>query len=113
MLNHKNVLFIFNILGIFNFLKMDNTNIEKLLEEIKANGKGNNIPVIVMQCITLGILVLKPILMYWIQAKYKADPPHESIRKFNGKDPSGEDSINNNIDSYESVYNEYNKNNMV
>lgn len=65
---------------------MNYTDIGKLLEEIKENSKSNNTPIIVMQCITVGILVLKPILMYWIQAKYKADPPHESIRKFEGKD---------------------------
>ena len=84
---------------------MNNSTVEKLLEEIKENGKSNNIPVMIMQCITLGILVLKPILMYWIQAKYKADPPHESIRKFEGKDPNIDD-----INNYET---EYSKNNTV
>lgn len=85
---------------------MNASDIEKLLDAIKTNSKSNNIPVIVMQCITLGILVLKPILMYWIQAKYKADPPHESIRKFEGKDSS--------IDAYdESEPKEYSKDNIV
>lgn len=86
---------------------MNTSDIEKLLDEIKANGKSNNIPVIVMQCITLGILVLKPILMYWIQAKYKAGPPHESIRKFEGKDPSIDDVYD------ENELKEYSKDNMV
>lgn len=86
---------------------MNTSDVEKLLDEIKANDKSNNIPVIVMQCVTLGILVLKPILMYWIQAKYKADPPHESIRKFKGKDPGIDDVYDENEPK------EYSKDNMV
>lgn len=83
---------------------MNAADIEKLLDEIKTNSKSNNIPIIVMQCITLGILILKPIFMYWIQAKYKADPPHESIRKFKGKDPTTDDVYYN--DAYHDVSDE-------
>lgn len=84
---------------------MNNTDIEKLLNEIKESNKSGDTPMIVMQCIILGIMVLKPILMYWIQAKYKAEPPHESIRKFEAKD-----SVNV---SYNDDNDEYDKSNMV
>lgn len=84
---------------------MNNTDIEKLLNEIKESSKSSDTPMIVMQCIILGIMVLKPILMYWIQAKYKAEPPHESIRKFEAKD-----SVNV---AYNDDNDEYDKSNMV
>lgn len=58
---------------------MNESDVEKILEAIK-NSSGNNNTVMIIECVILGIIILKPILMYWIQAKYKADPPHESIR---------------------------------
>lgn len=62
-----------------------NPDVEQLLNEIKSSNQKNT-PILVMQCITLTIMLLKPIIMYWIQAKYKAAPPHESIRKFEATD---------------------------
>lgn len=58
---------------------MNDSDVEKILEAIK-NSSGNNNTVMIIECVILGIIILKPILMYWTQAKYKADPPHESIR---------------------------------
>ena len=58
---------------------MNDSDVEKILEAIK-NSSGNNNTVMIIECVILGIIILKPILMYWIQAKYKADPPHESLR---------------------------------
>ena len=66
---------------------MNISDIESLLEDIKSGDKGNNLTMVILQCVTLGIVLIKPIFMYWIQAKYNADPPHESIRKFEARDP--------------------------
>ena len=73
---------------------MNDIDIDKLINDIKESGKSNNTPMLIMQGIILTIIVLKPILMYWIQAKYKAAPPHESIRKFEARDPE-DNTINN------------------
>ena len=73
---------------------MSDIDIDKLINDIKESGKSNNTPMLIMQGIILSIIVLKPILMYWIQAKYKAEPPHESIRKFEARDPE-DNTINN------------------
>ena len=52
---------------------------DELIMQIKDMNKSNNMPLMVLQCITICLILLKPVLMYWIQAKYKADPPHEEI----------------------------------
>ena len=74
-----------------------NSDIQQLLNEIKSSNQKNT-PILVMQCITLTIMLLKPIIMYWIQAKYKAAPPHESIRKFEASDSLNNNSIHDNVD---------------
>ena len=53
--------------------------IDKLMDKIN-DSKSNNKPMIILQCLTVFIILIKPVIMYYIQAKYKADPPHESIR---------------------------------
>ena len=78
-----------------------NSDIQQLLNEIKSSNQKNT-PILVMQCITLTIMLLKPIIMYWIQAKYKAAPPHESIRKFEASDHLN-DNIHDNIDETTNV----------
>ena len=79
-----------------------NSDIQQLLNEIKSSNQKNT-PILVMQCIMLTIMLLKPIIMYWIQAKYKAAPPHESIRKFEASDPLNNNSIHDNIDDVTNV----------
>lgn len=54
---------------------------EELKEFITANGNKQSTPMLIMQGITIGLVLLKPVFMYWIQAKYKAEPPHQSIRE--------------------------------
>ena len=78
-----------------------NSDVEQLLNEIKSSNQKNT-PILVMQCITLTIMLLKPIIMYWIQAKYKAAPPHESIRKFEATDHLN-NSIHDNINDVTNV----------
>ena len=60
-----------------------NEMIDKIIGKINDSNNSSNVPMIILQCITIVIILLKPIFMYWIQAKYKADPPHESIRDAN------------------------------
>lgn len=50
--------------------------LRQLLNEVKNN---SSTPLLVLQGITLGLLILKPVMMYFIQAKYNAPPPHASI----------------------------------
>ena len=53
---------------------------DELLRELLSEVKGNSSkPMLILQGVTLGLLILKPVLMYFIQAKYNAPPPHESI----------------------------------
>lgn len=79
-----------------------NPNVEQLLNEIKSSNQKNT-PILVMQCITLTIMLLKPIIMYWIQAKYNAAPPHESIRKFEATDHLNNNTIHDNTDEITNV----------
>lgn len=60
---------------------MNTSEVNLILESIK-NNSGNNQAVLILQGITLTVTLLKPIFMYWIQAKYNASAPHESIRSF-------------------------------
>lgn len=64
---------------------MNSTEINQLLQSINKNAV-NNQAVLILQGITLTITLLKPILMYWIQAKYNAPAPHESIRSYKKED---------------------------
>lgn len=64
--------------------QMNDTDVEKILSSIEKQAS-SNVPVLVLQGVTLTIMLLKPVLMYWIQAKYKAPPPHESIRAVEGE----------------------------
>lgn len=41
--------------------------------------ESNERTIMILQCITIAIVAIKPVLMYFIQAKYNAPPPHESI----------------------------------
>lgn len=64
---------------------MNTSDVSMILESIKNNA-GNNQAVLILQGITLTVTLLKPIFMYWIQAKYNASAPHESIRSFRLED---------------------------
>ena len=64
--------------------QMNGTDVEKILSSIEKQAS-SNVPVLVLQGVTLTIMLLKPVLMYWIQAKYKAPPPHDSIRCVEGE----------------------------
>lgn len=64
---------------------MNTSEVNLILESIK-NNSGNNQAVLILQGITLTVTLLKPIFMYWIQAKYNASAPHESIRSFRLED---------------------------
>lgn len=64
---------------------MNTSEVNIILESIK-NNSGNNQAVLILQGITLTVTLLKPIFMYWIQAKYNASAPHESIRSFRLED---------------------------
>lgn len=62
---------------------------DELLRQVLEQTKNNDTKsTLILQGITLGIMFLKPILMYWIQAKYNAPPPHESMMR----------SINDNVE---------------
>lgn len=63
--------------------------VDKIMDKIN-DSKGNNTPMIILQCVTVIIILIKPVFMYYIQAKYKADPPHESIR---GDTGNGDDIV--------------------
>ena len=55
---------------------MNNTDnlLQQLLQKVNENSTK---PGLILQGITLSLLVLKPVFMYYIQAKFKAPPPHE------------------------------------
>lgn len=68
---------------------MDSNTTGDLLQQILSKvDKNSSTTVLILQGIMLGLMVLKPIAMYYIQAKYNAPPPHESILR----------SVNDNVD---------------
>lgn len=74
---------------IFNDSEMNSNDIGNLLQQILSKlDKNSSTPLLILQGITLGLLILKPIAMYYIQAKYNAPPPHDSILR----------TVNDNID---------------
>lgn len=57
-------------------------NTEELLKQVLDNTKNSNSnTTVILQGITLALLILKPVFMYYIQAKYNAAPPHEAIMR--------------------------------
>lgn len=70
--------------------------VKQLLSELKNNSGKTTV---ILQGITIAIILLKPVLMYFIQAKYNAPPPHESIlRNVDESTKTYEYKNNNNIE---------------
>lgn len=70
-----------NQLEVFIDSEMTN-NTDELLKQVldnTKNGSGNT--TVILQGITLALLLFKPVIMYYIQAKYNAPPPHEAIMR--------------------------------
>lgn len=62
---------------------MSNDTAAILRDIVNTSNVNATRPLMYLQIATVIIVLVKPILMYWIQAKYKADPPYE-IREANG-----------------------------
>lgn len=72
----------------------DNEMMQQILDQLK---NGNTKYTMILQGITLGLLILKPVFMYYIQAKYQAPPPHESIMR--GMNDNYDSSTSDNCDN--------------
>ena len=58
------------------------SNTDELLKQVLDNTKNSNSnTTVILQGITLALLLLKPVFMYYIQAKYNAPPPHDAIMR--------------------------------
>lgn len=62
-------------------------NIDDITNKVASDQRVYNITFIVLQM----ILILKPVLMYWIQARYHAPPPHPEINRG--------DNVDNDVDN--------------
>lgn len=54
----------------------DTSDIKDLLQSLSSSTKKDNTTLIILESVVLALFICKPILMYYIQAKYKADAPH-------------------------------------
>lgn len=60
---------------------MSTTTDELLKQVLEQTKNADSRSTMILQCVMLGFMFLKPVIMYWIQAKYNAPPPHESIMR--------------------------------
>lgn len=56
-------------------------NLDAIKKMIEDASNTSSKPILILQGITVGLMTLKPVFMYYIQAKYKAPPPHEAVMR--------------------------------
>ena len=64
----------------FNYIKMSEDNITDIMSKLKdIDSNTNNKTMMILQCITILFILGKPVLMYWIRAKYNVKEEPETI----------------------------------